>query len=437
MIGVVADDITGANDIGIMFAKAGLVAHVYSLEEYCQLSFKSDDMDLHSKTKADVVIVDTNSRLDNSQIAYDKVYLASRQLRTNGATFMINKTCSVFRGNIGAEFDAMLDALEQTFAVVVLGFPKNGRTTVDGIHYVHGKRLEDSEFRNDPVHPMLRSDLVGILQTQTSRKVEHLSGRVLDLGAKKLREKIRSARQTSNYLILDVRDQADLRTIAEAVGQEFIMCGSSALAEELAPQIAPIVSNPSVTIPTRIKNLGILTVAGSLMPQTAAQIEYAKSRGMHSFEMDTLKLLEEQDRKQEIERLINDAVERLTEGKNVLIHSANRPSQFSQTKEKAVHLGYTSEETSRIVSSTIAEVTSTIIKQTGLNRLLVAGGETSGAVCSMLGIHGLRIWKEIEPGLPSCLSLSDPSMLLVLKSGSFGQESFFESAVQHLLSEHS
>src|SRR5699024_7786562 len=110
-------------------------------------------------------------RLDDGKTAYHKVFHATKDIQTAGALQFFNKTCSVFRGNIGAEFDAMLDALDEEFAVVVLGFPGNGRQTIDGIHYVHGEKLEESQFKSDPVHPMKESNLVDILQSQTKRKV--------------------------------------------------------------------------------------------------------------------------------------------------------------------------------------------------------------------------------------------------------------------------
>jgi len=78
-------------------------------------------------------------------------------------------------------------------------------------------------------------------------------------------------------------------------------------------------------------------------------------------------------------------------------------------------------EISRLVSETLAEVTACALADTGQNRLVVAGGETSAAVCARLGINGMRVWKEIQPGLPSCVSLNDPPRMLVLKSGSFGK----------------
>ena len=89
-------------------------------------------------------------------------------------------------------------------------------------------------------------------------------------------------------------------------------------------------------------------------------------------------------------------------------------------------------EVSRLVSETLAEVTARVLADTRQNRLIVAGGETSAAVCARLGVDGMRVYKEIQPGLPSCVSLNDPPRLLVLKSGSFGKPDFFEQALEHL-----
>ena len=186
----------------------------------------------------DVAILNTNSRLDPAGLAYDKVQAATRQLQAAGCRQFFNKTCSVFRGNIGAEFDSMLDALEQEFALVVLGFPRNGRLTIDGVHYVHGVRLEESEFRNDPVHPMTHSNLVDILGSQTRRRVARIGHDVVERGPAALRREIAALRSRCNYLILDVADQAALATIARAAGDYPVLCGSSALAEEL-PQLVP------------------------------------------------------------------------------------------------------------------------------------------------------------------------------------------------------
>jgi uncharacterized protein YgbK (DUF1537 family) len=419
-MGVVADDVTGSNDIGIMFAKEGCLTHVYEAGEAV------------AEPIPDIVILNTNSRLDPPEVAYQKVFAATRKLQASGCRRFHNKTCSVFRGNIGAEFDAMLDALGLEFAVVVLGFPKNGRTTVDGIHYVHGKKLQDSEFRDDPIHPMRQSNLVEILQAQTRRKVAALNHKAVARGPRALRAEIEQMRPRCQYLILDVTGQVALKVIAAAVAAEAVLCGSSAIAEEL-----PAVWGVRPTPPSRLAlpapaGTGILITAGSLMPQTAAQIEHLRNLGAPVFVLDTARLFDPDSRAKEIEALAQGIAERLGLGQDVVLQSPNLPQQVEAARQKGRAHGYKSTETARLVSGALAEVTAAVLAQAGQNRLVVAGGETSAAVCERLGVRGMRVWREIQPGLPSCLSLNDPPRLLVLKSGSFGQADFFQRALEHL-----
>ncbi|RPI21088.1 MAG: four-carbon acid sugar kinase family protein, partial [Chloroflexota bacterium] len=413
------------NDIGIMFAKSGCLVHVYAFQE------AESNPGGALAAAPDIAILDTNSRLDDPHQAYEKVFAATRLLQEVGCTRFFNKTCSVFRGNIGAEFDAMLDALGADFAVVVLGFPKNGRLTIDGIHYVHGKRLEESEFARDPVHPMTRSSLVEILSAQTHRKVDLIDHNVVSQGAETLRRRIDAMKTTCNYLILDVTSQHDLKTIAQAVRDEPVLCGSSALAEEL-PEAWGFSGRLQEELADQGENqAGILCVAGSLMPQTKAQIEHLETCGATRLTLDTLHIFDPAQRRQEIQRLVAQITPIIQAGRDVILHALNRPDEVARTKQEGERSGLTPTETSRLVSTTLAEVTAAILEQTGQNRLIVAGGETSAAVCDRLGIRGLRIWKEIQPGLPSCLSLSDPPILLVLKSGSFGSPDFLEQAIWH------
>jgi len=420
LIGIIADDITGANDIGIMFAKADWQTEVYPHPINTKMG----------TFLPSALVVDTNSRLDSYEEAYHKVFTSTKSLQSLGINQFFNKTCSVFRGNIGAEFDAMLDALEAEFAVIVLGFPKNGRTTLNGLHYVHGKRLAESEFRFDPVHPMDDSDLTAILQAQTKRKVDSINIEVVEQGSEKLKQEIDKMRTQCNYLILDVKDQSSLKTIARVIKEEKIICGASGIAEELAIEMNKGEHRTwSNTVPKL--ETGVLCAAGSLMPQTYHQVEEMKRRGLPVFEMNT-KLLFSEQKSAHLEQLVTNLVTLLKQGKDVLVHSSNQPEIVTETKQIGAGLGFSKTTISRIVSESLAFVVDETCKRTNVNRLLLAGGETSASVCSKLGIEGLTVWKEIEPGLPSCISLNEPARMLVLKSGSFGSRDFFAKAIHHL-----
>jgi uncharacterized protein YgbK (DUF1537 family) len=423
MIGVVADDITGANDIWIMFAKSGYLTHVYTFE---------DAMCFEAAAMPDVAILDTNSRFDSPEIAYQKVFKATKLLQKEGFNQFFNKTCSVFRGNIGAEFDAMLDALNEEFAIIVLGFPKNGRTTINGIHYVHGKKLEESEFKYDPMHPMHASNIMTILQSQTKRKVELIRYDVIAQGHEVLEKEIMECKHECNYLIMDVKDQASLKIIAQAVHDEKVLCGSSALAEELPAFWSNKHKGDSSIKPEASANVGILCVAGSLMPQTAAQIKYLSRLGTFTLELDSQKLFDAGNRKKQIDDAVDHIVERLKNGENALLYSANSAKTVEDTIVEGLKRGMSKSDVSRLVSETIAEIVAASIRLSGLNRIVIAGGDTSASVCARLEVKAVKVWREIQPGLPSCISLVKPHLFLVLKSGSFGKENFFEEAINHL-----
>jgi uncharacterized protein YgbK (DUF1537 family) len=423
MIGVVADDITGANDIGIMFAKSGYLVYVYRYD-----AFRISDI----KSLPDVLILNTDSRLDDAAVAYKKVFYATELLKDMSCTHFFKKTCSVFRGNVGVEFDAMLDALGMDFGIIVLGFPKNGRITRDGIHCVHGKRLEESEFRNDPVHPMLKSNIIEILQEQTRRSVGLINYKQIAEGADALKKSIDGMRSRYNYLIFDVLNQHDLHVIAEATSDEVMFGGSSALAEELPVFWGQGCADLTLAEVPRKQGLGILCVAGSLMPQTARQVRYFCNAGADCFELNTLRLFDDAERQDEIQRLVLAVSDRIMSGRDAVIYSGNDEDKVAATKETGINRGLSLTEVSRMVSETVAEIASGVIARSGQNRILIAGGETSAAVCDKLGVNGLIILDEIQPGLPSCMSTSQQPMLLILKSGSFGSDDFFSNAVEYL-----
>ncbi|MCG7334735.1 four-carbon acid sugar kinase family protein [Sporosarcina sp. ACRSM] len=419
-IGVVADDTTGANDIGLMFSHNQYSAKVVTYGEDESLEVDSN-----------VMIIDTDSRLDSPDLSYEKVYKATKALQGIGCSLFFNKTCSVFRGNIGKEFDAMLDALGEEFAIISLAFPKNGRQTKNAVHTVHGKLLEDSEFSRDPVHPMYQSNLVDILQGQTKRKVTFIDIETVRRGASVLRTAIEERRKEFNYCLIDSETQADLTIVAEAVHDYKVLGGSSAIAEELPKflQVQPI-SHSFMNLDLT-DDLGVLVVSGSLTPQTRAQTAYLISSGVPSIVLDSRKIFVHTEREKEVRRVFEAAQLLLRQGKDVLMMANNEEEVVLETKEMGLKLNIDPLLISKMVSATLADITGQIENATSLKKLVIAGGNTSGTVSRKLGIKGNYILEEIETGVPSGLALGR-HMLIVLKSGSFGKPDFLVRAVAHL-----
>ncbi|HYF91095.1 MAG TPA: four-carbon acid sugar kinase family protein [Symbiobacteriaceae bacterium] len=424
-VGIVADDITGSGDIGVMFAKHGYAVRIFSAET--DLNSLPDPL---AGKRTDVIIIDTDSRLDLASVAYEKVRRATAALRRAGCTRFWKKTCSVFRGNVGAEFDAMLDELGAPFGVAVAAFPKNGRQTHCGLHYVHGKLLADSEFAHDPVHPMTESSLVSLVQGQTRRRVGLLALQEVRSGPAAVKRGLDQLRRDGiHYAVCDAMTQDDLETIAEAAAEEAVLLGSSALAEEL-PGVwtLPADFNPLAGFDLKSPG-GTLVIAGSVMPQTRAQVEALQADGARVITLEGAAALADADAT--TERLAAEAAARLAAGENVVVRTENWPEAVGATRRLGAESGLSPVEVSRHLSGLLARIAGRVLRQTGSRRLITLGGDTSAAVCRALGITETLVLDEIEPGLPATLA-PDLPLLLVLKSGSFGKPEFVQKAIHHL-----
>ncbi|MCI9072335.1 MAG: four-carbon acid sugar kinase family protein [Lachnospiraceae bacterium] len=423
-VGVVADDITGANDIGICFANGGCQSAVFP-QELLQ------DRDLQAEARElDVVIIDTDSRFDDPGTAAAKVAEATRLLRKLPCDRYFNKTCSVFRGNIGAEFDSMQDVLGVASSMVILGFPKNGRTTVDGVHYVYGVRLEDSQFRSDPIHPMELSYLPDILAKQSDRSVGLVTWKDLDQGVLHVKAKKEELKKEGcAYVLFDIRSQEDLALVAEAVVEEENICGSSAIGEFL-PEAYRRMQEEQAKEPQTAGGQA-LVVAGSLTEQSKAQTAHIRALGWPVFELDSQTVFDQKSQNEAEQQLIRQAVAAMRDMGSAMICSQQDAERAAQAKERGRQLGLSWEAVGKLISGSLSYAAEEILRQTGCRNLVVAGGDTSAAVTRQLGIYRMEIGREIEPGVPLMKGTSRLGPLnLVLKSGSFGSAAFLEKAVK-------
>lgn len=426
-VGVVADDITGAGDIGVMFSKHGYAVRIFG----SGTDLRTLPQRLRS-CRCDVAILDTNGRLDAAPLAYRKVRRAASALKQVGCQLYWKKTCSVFRGNVGVEFDALLDELGEEFGVAVAAFPKNGRCTRDGLHYVHGRLLAESEFARDPVHPMTESNLVTLLSAQTKRAVGLIPLHLVQQGPEAIRQELDGARAAGiSYALCDAERQEDLAAIAAAAAGERVLLGSSALAEELPKVWAPPAPFDPLAGVKFADAGGVLVVAGSVMPQSQAQVEAMAAAGAKVVTLASDAALTSPDAA--VTAIAREAVDALQRGIHTVIRSENHPDAVAAAHALGEERGMEPAAVSRLISALLARAAQKTLAETSTSRLVVLGGETSGAVCRTLGIDETLVLDEIAPGLPVSLALGERPMQLVLKSGSFGGPGFVREAIAHLL----
>jgi uncharacterized protein YgbK (DUF1537 family) len=410
LLGCVADDFTGATDLANTLVKAGM--RTVQLLGVPRPNLRVPE--------ADCVIVALKSRSNPVNEAITMSLGALDWLRQQGARQYYFKYCSTFdstdKGNIGPVADALLDALDSDFTVFNPAFPTNKRTVYKGYLFVGDELLSESGMRNHPLTPMTDPSLVRVLQRQTRHKVGLIQYSTVVKGAPAVKAAIQELKkQGIRHAVLDSITDEHLLTLGEACADLPLVTGGSGMAMGLpgnfirrnlmkAGQGAEL---PKVGGPTAV-------IAGSCSGATQGQVAHMKNNH-DAFELDPVAIASGRDLAQEA---LDWAGGRLSE-KPILIYSTAAPEQVRAVQDK---LGR--EHAGTLVEETMGKIARGLVAR-GVRRLVVAGGETSGAVVGALGVEGLAIGPEIDPGVPWTVSIGDPPLALALKSGNFGTTDFF------------
>lgn len=416
-LGGIADDFTGATDLATNLAGHGF--DVVVVTERGLDTIEQDPSVRARLSEYEAVVVALKTRTAPVSVAVDASLRALGALRTLGAERIYDKYCSTFdstdAGNIGPILDALAEALEMDRTVVVPSFPDNGRTVRDGILEVHGVRLEDSSMRTHPLTPMTRSRVSELLRPQTTRTIAEIHTATVDAGAGALLEAI--AASDADYLVVDATSDHHLSTIAAATADARLISGGSGLALGLEPQAPRSAAPMAVTAGRR------LILAGSASSATQGQVRHAAERMPHR-KVDVGALAIDPDG--ELDAIAAWAVQQPEDGP-VLVHAVADPADVVSSPEAAAAV-------ERLLSALAVRL---VGAEAGFTRLVVAGGETSGAVVSALGLDELVIGPRIAAGVCWASGVTDRAdtgiaVNVALKSGNFGDEDLFSAAWKEL-----
>jgi uncharacterized protein YgbK (DUF1537 family) len=415
LLGCIADDFTGATDLANTLVKAGM--RTIQLLGVPRAGLKVPD--------ADCVIIALKSRSNPAAEAVQMSLASLRWLQAAGARQFYFKYCSTFdstdRGNIGPVADALCDALGAGFTVFNPAFPTNKRTVYKGYLFVGDELLSESGMRHHPLTPMTDPSLVRVLQRQTTHRVGLVQYTTVVRGAQAVREAFDGLRGAGmRHAILDSITDQHLEILGEACADLKLITGGSGMAMGLPANFVRaglLKTGQHYELPRVIGPTAVL--AGSCSVATLGQVAHMK-RGHEAFELDPIVIASGKDVAAEA---LAWAAPRLSE-KPILIYSTATPEQVKAVQEK---LGR--EHAGAMVEQTLGRVAQGLVAR-GVRRLVVAGGETSGAVVGALGVEGLYIGPEIDPGVPWTFSIGEPTLALALKSGNFGTPDFFTKSFQ-------
>ena len=413
VLGAIADDFTGATDIANALAKEGM--------RVVQTIGVPDGGDL---PVADAIVIALKSRTAPVQDAVDWNLGALDWLLGQGAQQIVFKYCSTFdstpKGNIGPVADALQTRLGEMRTVICPAFPENGRTVKDGHLYVNGVPLHESPMRDHPLTPMWDSSLKALMESQSQGTVGGVGLDVVRQGAVAISAAM--AEIEDNYIVVDATTDEDLRTIGGALAKTRLLSGGSGIATGLPQNYLDKGQLTSFFKPGLPEVAGrSLILSGSASLATQSQVAYAKAR-MPAIEVNLDKVAE---RTGYIHEICDWVLGRDASGP-VLVYGTSSNEVLRRNQEK-----YGVATSGEMLEATLSQVAAKLASE-GFTRIVVAGGETSGAVVSALGIKTLQIRDEIAPGVPWCEVPGTPRRAIALKSGNFGQERFFVDAMEML-----
>lgn len=417
LLGCIADDFTGATDLANMLVRGGMRT---------VQSIGIPAADVANQLDADAIVIALKSRTVPAADAVEESLQALHWLRERGCEQIFFKYCSTFdstaAGNIGQVSEALLQALGSDFTLACPAFPENGRTVFRGHLFVQDQLLSESGMQHHPLTPMTDANLVRVLQAQTQGKVGLLRHDSVSAGVESIRARIAQLRADGvSMAVADALCDTDLYLLGEACADLPLLTGGSGLALGLPGNFrrAGKLRDLDAAHVPEVQGAAVV-LAGSASQATLGQIANWLQAGRPAMRVDPLALAAGKP-------VVEDALAFAADhAQTVLIYATNTADEV-----KAVQRELGAERAGHLVEQAMGRIASGL-REAGVRRFVVAGGETSGAVVQALNIQLLQIGAQIDPGVPACVSTPGEPLALALKSGNFGGVDFFDKALKQL-----
>lgn len=426
LLGCIADDFTGATDLANTLVRAGIrTLQVIGIPE-----------DGTPLPEADAIVVSLKSRTVPAEQAVALSLQAMRWLQARGVRQLYFKYCSTFdstpSGNIGPVTDALLDALHgpgQGITIVCPAFPANQRTVYKGHLFVGDVLLSDSGMRQHPLTPMTDANLVRVMQAQSRRRVGLVPHETVRQGHAAVAATIaRLQAEGFGVAVVDAIADEDLLSLGHAVDGMQLVTGGSGVALGLPPNWLRHgvldAGGDATRLPAPQGRRAV--VSGSCSQATQAQVQHAVQQGHAAFAVDPLALAGGQD---VVRQALDWAAHHIEVGP-VLVYATATSADVRVVQER---LG--TARAGELVEQALSAIAVGLVRL-GVGQMIVAGGETSGAVVQALGISELQIGPQIDPGVPwTCgraRAVDGAALHLALKSGNFGSPAIFSAGFARL-----
>lgn len=429
--GVIADDLTGAMDAGVQMLENDYVVRVAldvkKLSEW--------------EKQSDVVIVSTESRNISAEYAYKQVADAVEGFQKYGCHMIYKKIDSTLRGNIGVELKAVLEHGKVDCVIIAPALPFNGRTTVNGVHYVYGSPLKNTELAKDPYAPVYESEIARIIHDQYAAPVGMIDIRAIRNGKESVLSEIeKNIREKKRLMVADAIDDGDLRNIVKACAEysgNLLLCGSAGLFKyiEGTKFLQNLDGHRKMHLPRRKKSSPVLILSGSPARMSKIQIKKLEEVSSRAFILRcniSEYLKDEAQYRARCEEGIRQVMQKLREGYHVVVDASGESKEdiLNQHQNDRENL----QQIRKKILQYLEEIAAAAAEGADLRGLVLFGGDTAVAVTSRLGAGGIEITREIEPYIPLGIMIGGDftKVPVVTKSGGFGREDSLVSIIRKL-----
>jgi len=406
-LGILADDLTGASDTGLQFAKGGRRTCV------C--------LTWPTRSACDVLVLDVDSRNRSASEARDRVVSATRALRAAGAKKFYKKIDSTGRGNLGAEIAGMLGESGASLALICPAFPQLGRTVNGGHLFVNGIPLDQTEFARDPLWPATTASLEAILRRESPLPITSIDLATVRRGPATVRTRLEAGAPLGARLVIaDAETGLDLRALAEAarqLGDQVLPVGSAGLAEWLMGALTRPAHAPRAV---SLSGGPILVVSGTTNRVGLVQLARLIDRGAGLVVIAAEAALDDPDAAGAA--VADDVVQHLRNGACVALGLQHpRRPELDFVELAAVRGLEPGAATDRLVRA-LARAAERAVAAVTPAALVLTGGDTARAVCNALGTQALEVHREAAPGVPISLLQGGQwdGLPVVTKAGGFG-----------------
>lgn len=388
---IIADDFTGSNDTGMQLQRRGFSVNVF----FKKPSVLPEDMS---------VVLDTETRGLSAEAAYEKVKSDIKDIEFSNYKYVIKKTDSLLRGNIPQEVRAVDEIYKSELVIFMPALPDLGRTTVNGIHCLNGTPITQTEMAHDPVKPVLEDNIQKLLQQAYEEKVYQITCDQIEAGEIDYSE--------GRLYAVDAKSNVQMQLVIKKAlecGRKVLFVGTAAMADNIFSLEMP--GKPA---------MGLVASVSEVTRKQVHQAEDAQ------IPIVNVKIPELMEKKIEMSVYVEEAVELLKEGKDILVISSATydRSELDRTVATAAEMGMAREEASDWTQEIMGQIGTAIMQQVQVAGLFLAGGDTAMSFFRRAEAEGSEIIGEVAAGIPLMKMTGGKyaGMKVVTKSGAFGNQ---------------